>query len=130
MCCLEYKFGIRFLPKNEVKNRNKTARFFIFKKTDRFLMSRKPKFFKTEKTNQSLKKPECPALACMLNGFSESTNSITLLLLILGKECPFFLRIPLSTIRSIVNTRLSWLLLEKVEKCYLNHHKGNVQFQR
>jgi hypothetical protein len=66
----------------------------------------------------------------MLNGFSESTNSITLLLLILGKECPFFLRIPLSTIRSIVNTRLSWLSLEKVKKCYLNHHKGNVQLRR
>jgi hypothetical protein len=51
-----------FYQQTEVKNRNRTSRFFIFKKTDRFLMSRKPKFFKTEKPNRSFKKTECPAL--------------------------------------------------------------------
>jgi hypothetical protein len=45
-----------FYRKTEVKNRNRTPRFFIFKKTDRFLMSRKPKFFRTEKPNRSFKK--------------------------------------------------------------------------
>jgi hypothetical protein len=63
MCCLEYKFGIGFYRKTKVKNRNRTSRFFIFKKIDRFLMSRKPKFFKTKKPNRNFKKTECPALA-------------------------------------------------------------------
>jgi hypothetical protein len=56
-----------FYQKTEVKNRNRTSRFFIFKKTDRFLMSRKPKFFKTEKPNRTFKKKtECPALVIIL----------------------------------------------------------------
>jgi hypothetical protein len=76
MCNLSYNFFVcvvlsinlvfGFYRKTEVKNRNRTSQFFIFKKTDRFLMSRKPKFFKTEKPNRSLKKIECPALAGML----------------------------------------------------------------
>jgi hypothetical protein len=44
------------------KNRNRTSRFFIFLETDRFLMSRKPKFFKTENQTKVLKKNECPSL--------------------------------------------------------------------
>jgi hypothetical protein len=50
-----------FYRKTEVKNRNRTPRFFIFKKTDRFLMSRKPKFFRTEKPNRSFKKNRMPS---------------------------------------------------------------------
>jgi hypothetical protein len=66
MCNLSYKLVVYvvmsislvfgFYRKTEVKNRNQTYRFFIFKKTDRFLMSRKPKFLKTEKPNRSFKK--------------------------------------------------------------------------
>jgi hypothetical protein len=71
MCNLSYKFVVcivmsislvfGFYWKTEVKNRNRTSQFFIFKKTDRFLMSRKPKFFKTEKPNQSFKKNRMPS---------------------------------------------------------------------
>jgi hypothetical protein len=56
MCCLEYKFGIRFLPKNRSKKPKPNFSVFHFLETDRFLMFRKPKFFKTEKPNQSFKK--------------------------------------------------------------------------
>jgi hypothetical protein len=72
MCNLSYKLFVcvvlsislvfGFYRKIEVKNQNRTSQFFIFKKTDRFLMSRKPKFFKTEKPNRSFKKTKCPAL--------------------------------------------------------------------
>jgi hypothetical protein len=71
MCNLSYKLFIcvvvsislvfGFYRKTEVKNRNRTSRFFIFKKTDRFLMSRKPKFFKTEIPNRSFKKNRMPS---------------------------------------------------------------------
>jgi hypothetical protein len=67
MCNLSYKLVVcvvlsislvfGFYQKTEVKNRNRTSWFFIFEKTDRFLMSKKPKFFKTKKPNRSLKKP-------------------------------------------------------------------------
>jgi hypothetical protein len=56
MCFLEYKFGIRFLPKNWSKKPKPKFSIFIFYKTDWFLMSRKLKFFKTEKSNQNFKK--------------------------------------------------------------------------
>jgi hypothetical protein len=67
MCNLSYKFFVcvvlcislvfGFYRKTEVKNRNRTSRFFIFKKTNRFLMSRKPK----NRTEVS-KNTECLAL--------------------------------------------------------------------
>jgi hypothetical protein len=55
---ISLEFG--FYRKTEVKNQNRTSWFFIFKKTDQFLMSRKPKF-KTEKPNRSFKKNQMPS---------------------------------------------------------------------
>jgi hypothetical protein len=101
MCNLSYKLFIcvvvsvslvfGFYRKTEIKNRNRTSRFFIFKKTDRFLMSRKPKFFKTEKPNRSFKKTECPALSAGLPSATASAGSTgpwTFCFSYLVKPCP------------------------------------------
>ena len=75
MCCLDYKFGIRFLPKNRSKKPKPKFSVFIFQKTDWFLMSRKPKFFKTEKPNRNIKKNRMSSSIHALGGWSPSLGN-------------------------------------------------------
>jgi hypothetical protein len=56
MYCIDYKFGIRFLPKNGSKNPKPNFSIFHFLENRSVLMFEKPKFFKTEKPNRSLEK--------------------------------------------------------------------------
>jgi hypothetical protein len=63
MCCLEYKFGIRFLLKNGSKKSKLNFSIFHFLENRSFSNVWKTKVFKTKKQNQSFKTNQMPSPA-------------------------------------------------------------------
>jgi hypothetical protein len=61
MCCPEYKFGVRFLHKNQSKKPEPNFSVLHFLE-NRLVPIVTKVFFKTDKPNQSFKKTECLAI--------------------------------------------------------------------